>query len=51
VYNNPAGIDVSPELLWRMFETIDNVTIIKESTGELSRIQRIDQLSGGRPPI
>jgi hypothetical protein len=51
VYNNPAGIDMNPELLWRMFETIDNVTIIKESTGDLSRMRRIDQLSGGRLPL
>jgi hypothetical protein len=49
VYNNPAGIDMNPELLWRMFEAIDNVTIIKESAGDLSRMQRIDPLSGRLP--
>ncbi|MGH3632900.1 MAG: dihydrodipicolinate synthase family protein, partial [Mycobacterium sp.] len=34
-YNNPAtsGIDMSPELLVRMFETVDNLTMVKESTG------------------
>jgi len=48
MYNNPAtsGIDMSPELLVRMSETIDNVRMVKESTGDLSRMQRIDQLSG-----
>ena len=46
MYNNPAGIEMNPELLRRMFETIDNVTIIKESTGDLSRMQCVDQLSG-----
>ena len=34
-----------------MFETIDNVSMVKESTGDLSRMQRIDQLSGGRLPF
>ena len=39
---------MSPELLVRMFETIDNVSMVKESTGDLSRMQRVDSLSGGR---
>jgi 4-hydroxy-tetrahydrodipicolinate synthase len=49
-YNNPAtsGVDMSPELLMRMFETIDNVSMVKEFTGGLFRMQRIDELSGGR---
>jgi len=34
-----------------MFETIDNVSMVKESTGDLSRMQCIDQLSGGRLPF
>jgi 4-hydroxy-tetrahydrodipicolinate synthase len=53
MYNNPAtsGIDMNPELLVRMFETIDNVTMVKESTGDLSRMQRIDTLSGGLLPF
>ncbi|MDI3315141.1 MAG: dihydrodipicolinate synthase family protein [Mycobacterium sp.] len=52
-YNNPAtsGVDMSPELLVRMFESIDNLTMVKESTGELSRMQRIAELSGGRLPF
>lgn len=52
-YNNPAtsGVDMSPELLVSMFETIDNVTMVKESTGDLSRMQRIAELSGGRLPF
>jgi hypothetical protein len=35
MYNNPAtsGVDMSPELLVRMFETIDNLTMVKGSTG------------------
>jgi 4-hydroxy-tetrahydrodipicolinate synthase len=53
IYNNPAtsGVDMSPELLVRMFDTIDNVSMVKESTADLSRMQRIDQLSGGWLPF
>jgi 4-hydroxy-tetrahydrodipicolinate synthase len=53
VYNNPAtsGIDMSPELLVRMFSEIDNVTMVKESTGDLSRMLRIAELSDGRLPL
>jgi 4-hydroxy-tetrahydrodipicolinate synthase len=53
VYNNPAtsGIDMSPELLVRMFSEIDNVTMVKESTGDLSRMLRIAELSDGRLPF
>ena len=52
-YNNPAtsGVDMRPELLVDMFDTIGNVTMVKESTGDLSRMQRIAELSGGRLPF
>ncbi|WP_373195279.1 dihydrodipicolinate synthase family protein [Mycobacterium marinum] len=52
-YNNPAtsGVDMRPELLVRMFESIDNLTMVKESTGDLSRMRRIAELSGGRRPF
>jgi len=53
VYNNPAtsGIDMSPELLVQMFTDIDNVSMVKESTGDLRRMQRIRELSGGELPF
>lgn len=53
VYNNPAtsGIDMQPELLVQMFEDIDNVTMVKESTGDLSRMHRIAELSDGQLPF
>jgi 4-hydroxy-tetrahydrodipicolinate synthase len=53
VYNNPAtsGIDMRPELLVQMFKDIDNVTMVKESTGDLSRMHRIAELSGGQLPF
>ena len=52
-YNNPAtsGVDMSPELLVGMFENIEHVTMVKESTGDLSRMQRIAELTGGRLPF
>lgn len=52
-YNNPAtsGIDMSPELLVAMFEGIEHVTMVKESTGDLSRMLRIATLSDGRLPF
>ncbi|QZA06049.1 dihydrodipicolinate synthase family protein [Mycolicibacter heraklionensis] len=52
-YNNPAtsGVDMSPELLVGMFESIEHVTMVKESTGDLSRMQRIAELTGGRLPF
>ena len=52
-YNNPAtsGVDMRPELLVGMFEKIDNVAMVKESTGDLSRMHRIAELSGGQLPF
>lgn len=53
VYNNPAtsGIDMSPELLVQMFADIDTVRMVKESTGDLTRMCRIKELSGGELPF
>jgi len=50
VYNNPAtsGIDMAPELLVRLFETVENVTMVKESTGDISRMLRVAELSDRR---
>jgi 4-hydroxy-tetrahydrodipicolinate synthase len=42
---------MSPELLVRMFDDIENVTMVKESTGDLTRMLRIKELSGGRLPF
>ncbi len=52
-YNNPAtsGVDMSPELLVTMFDNIDNVTMVKESTGDLNRMRRIAELSDGQLPF
>ncbi|MEM5529731.1 dihydrodipicolinate synthase family protein [Gammaproteobacteria bacterium AS21] len=53
VYNNPAtsGIDMSPELLVKMFNDIENVTMIKESTGDIQRMHKIFELSEGKLPF
>ena len=52
-YNNPAtsGVDMSPDLLVDMFETIEHVAMVKESTGDLSRMRSIAKLSDGRLPF
>lgn len=53
VYNNPAtsGIDMRPELLVQMFTDIDNVTMVKESTGDITRMERLSELTGGGLPF
>ena len=52
-YNNPAtsGIDMKPPLLFHMFETIENVKMVKESTGDIQRMKDIKELSGGTLPF
>jgi 4-hydroxy-tetrahydrodipicolinate synthase len=46
-YNNPAtgGVDMSPELLLRLLE-IPNVTMIKESTGDIQRMHFLRRTPG-----
>jgi 4-hydroxy-tetrahydrodipicolinate synthase len=46
-YNNPAtgGLDMSPALLKRLLQ-IPNVTMVKESTGDVQRMQSLRQLLG-----
>jgi 4-hydroxy-tetrahydrodipicolinate synthase len=53
VYNNPAtsGIDLSPDFLVDLVERIPEVTMIKESSGDVRRMQRITTLSGGELPF
>ncbi len=47
VYNNPAtsGVDLVPEMLLRLLE-IPNVTMIKESSGDVNRMHRLVELCG-----
>lgn len=53
VYNNPAtsGIDLSPELIVDMYKSISNVTMVKESTGDIQRMHKIKVLSQGDLPF
>ena len=53
VYNNPAtsGIDMTPELICLMFQSIDNVTMVKESTGDVQRMHKIAALTQGDLPF
>ncbi|WP_437718158.1 dihydrodipicolinate synthase family protein [Sorangium sp. So ce448] len=47
VYNNPAtgGLDLSPDAIARLLQ-IPNVTMVKESTGDVNRMHRLVQLCG-----
>jgi 4-hydroxy-tetrahydrodipicolinate synthase len=53
VYNNPAtsGIDMTPQLIFRLVREIDNVTMVKESTGDIQRMHKLRQLSDGAIPF
>ncbi len=46
-YNNPAtgGLDMAPEFLAKLLQ-IPNVTMIKESTGDVNRLHRLVQTAG-----
>lgn len=52
VYNNPwtTGFDMKPDFVLKLSE-LDNVSCVKESTGDLSRISAIRQLAGNRLSI
>src|SRR5260221_591524 len=47
IYNNPGttGVDIKPAVVARI-ATIDNVGFVKESSGDMSRISAIRQLTG-----
>ncbi len=47
LYNNPAtgGLDLAPEAIARILE-IPNVTMVKESTGDVNRMHRLVHLLG-----
>lgn len=53
VYNNPAtsGIDMSPEFIVQMFRSIDNITMVKESTGDIQRMHKIRVLTDNQLPF
>ena len=53
IYNNPAtcGVDMSPEFMISMVNEIENVTMIKESTGDIQRMRKLQRLSNGAVPF
>jgi len=53
IYNNPAtcGVDMSPVFMLTMIDGIDNVTMIKESTGDIQRMWTLSRLSNGSVPF
>ncbi|GAM32961.1 dihydrodipicolinate synthase [Acinetobacter calcoaceticus] len=53
IYNNPAtsGVDMSPELIVHMFNHIPNITMVKESSGDIQRMHQIYELSKGELPF
>lgn len=53
IYNNPvtSGVDMSPELIVRMFNNIANITMVKESSGDIQRMHKIQELSKGELPF
>jgi len=53
IYNNPAtcGVDMSPEFMISMVSDIDNATMIKESTGDIQRMRKLQRLSKGAVPF
>ncbi|MFJ8431502.1 dihydrodipicolinate synthase family protein [Kitasatospora sp. NPDC094019] len=53
LYNNPAtsGVDVPPELLVSLVERVENITMVKESSGDVRRLHRLAQLTDGALPF
>ena len=47
LYNNPfaAKVDLSPALVARMTKSLENIRYIKESSGDLTRVQTIRELT------
>ncbi|KPA89313.1 dihydrodipicolinate synthase/N-acetylneuraminate lyase [Pseudomonas asplenii] len=50
LYNNPgtSGTDLSVELILRILKEVKNVTMVKESTGDIQRMHRLYQATGGQ---
>ncbi|MGE6825036.1 dihydrodipicolinate synthase family protein [Pseudomonas soli] len=53
LYNNPAtsGTDMPVELILRIVREVDNVTMVKESTGDIQRMHKLQLLGDGQVPF
>ncbi|MCF9019687.1 MULTISPECIES: dihydrodipicolinate synthase family protein [Pseudomonas syringae group] len=50
LYNNPgtSGTDLAVDLILRILSEVINVTMVKESTGDIQRMHRLYKATGGR---
>ncbi|WP_194791809.1 dihydrodipicolinate synthase family protein [Pseudomonas sp. UFMG81] len=53
LYNNPAtsGTDMPVELILRIVREVENVTMVKESTGDIQRMHKLQLLGEGQVPF
>jgi len=53
LYNNPAtsGTDMPVELILRIVREVPNVTMVKESTGDIQRMHKLQVLGEGQVPF
>ncbi|MFJ4345222.1 dihydrodipicolinate synthase family protein [Pseudomonas sp. NPDC089401] len=53
LYNNPAtsGTDLPVELILRIVREVPNVTMVKESTGDIQRMHKLHLLGEGQVPF
>ncbi|WP_130901422.1 dihydrodipicolinate synthase family protein [Pseudomonas sp. Sample_23] len=53
LYNNPAtsGTDMSVELILKIVGSVENVTMVKESTGDIQRMHKLQLLGEGQIPF
>ena len=53
LYNNPStsGTDMPVELILRIVGEVDNVTMVKESTGDIQRMHKLQVLGEGQVPF
>lgn len=53
LYNNPgtSGIDMSVDLILRIVDAVENVTMVKESTGDIQRMHQLHLRTQGRLPF
>lgn len=53
LYNNPAtsGTDMSVDLILRIVNGVENVTMVKESTGDIQRMHKLQLLGEGQVPF
>jgi len=53
LYNNPAtsGTDMSVDLILKIVRSVENVTMVKESTGDIQRMHKLQLLGEGQVPF